>query len=414
MRCGDRTLNYLFAHQNFPGQYLRLIAHLREDPANRIVFLSQKNANRMRGVEKIEYSEKTKVASSKAHPWAQHFDNAMLNAALAARAAERLKQTGFTPDVILGHAGWGETFFLKDVWPSVPVLAYFEWFEQPRGAAMNFDPEFKRWVEDPHHARGLNAIQWVGLDSADAGQTPTEWQLAQYPDVFRERVRVVHEGVDTNECSPGPGARVRVSDRLTLSAADEVVTYCSRNLEPLRGFHIFMRALPELQRRRPDCHTVIVGQTGVGYSRPAQGFPNYLAMMKAELGDRLDWSRIHLTGRIPMAQLVDVFRISRAHVYLTYPFVLSWSMLQAMAAGCVVVGSATPPVEEAIRHGENGFLVDFFSPEAVTEAVIRVLEAPDGNAAVRAAARRTIVEGYDAASVCLPQLLDYVGDLIRR
>jgi glycosyltransferase involved in cell wall biosynthesis len=202
-------------------------------------------------------------------------------------------------------------------------------------------------------------------------------------------------------------------NNLTLTVQDEVITFVSRNLEPCRGYHRFVRSLPEIMARRPKAHVLIVGGDGVSYSAPSAEGLSYRQIFLEEVKEQVDWSRVHFLGKIPYADFLCVLQLSSVHVYLTYPFVLSWSMLEAMAAQALVVGSATAPVTEVIRHGENGLLVDFFSSEGLVNAVCEVLDHPDRMLEIRQQARRTILERFDLATVCLPRQIELIETLDR-
>jgi len=313
--------------------------------------------------------------------------------------------------MILGHNAWGETLYLKDVFPDAPLLACFEFYYGASGRDVSFDPEFPDSLNARLRLRTLNAVNLMGLDAADLGHTATEWQHSTYPPRYRDMISVAHEGIDTGRVKPDRDAKLILPDGRTLTREDEIVTYVARNLEPYRGFHVFMRALPEIQRRRPGAHVVIVGGDDVSYGRAPANGRTWRQVMLAEVGSMLDLSRVHFLGRVPYDRYLKVLQVSSAHVYLTYPFVLSWSMLEAMAAGGVVVGSATPPVKEVIRDGENGLLADFFDTEAIAEKVESVLADPQRMEALRASARQTIVEKYDRATVCLPRQLRLIYGL---
>jgi len=405
---------YLFIHQNFPGQYRHLIRHLSQDPANRVYFISQPNANWMPGVTRLVYYPDLKTPL-RCHPYSVDFELAVRHGAAVADTLRMMKGQGVTPDVIIGHSGWGETLCVKDVFPDVPLLAYFEFFYHAAGVDTDFDPEFPPTERDGGRVRMRNSVNLLSHACADWGHTPTLWQHGLYPPEMRPRISVIHEGIDTDLVRPDTAASFRVPGKaLTLTGEDEVITYVARNLEPYRGFHVAMRAVAEIQRRRPKARFVIAGGDGVSYGSPPPDGTTWQTRMLAELDGQIDLGRVHFTGPLPYADYLNLLRVSSAHIYLTYPFVLSWSLLEAMAAGCAVIGSATPPVEEVIRHGENGLLVDFFSPAAIADATDILLDDTERARFMRDTARRTVVERYDLRTRALPQWDRLLGDLIAR
>ena len=405
-------MNFLFVHQNFPGQYQHAARYLADQPGNRVVFVTQSNENAMVGVAKVVYST-PQATDGGPHSFVHEFDNAIRNGLGVAEACRVLEAHGFIPDIVIGHNGWGEILFIKDVWPDVPVLGYFEFFYKARGTDVGFDPEYPGHWSDGPRLRTKNAVNLIGLDAVDWGQTPTEWQWQQYPEDRRNRISVVHEGVDTTIATPNPNAWIdlaRLGIRLTRN--DEVITYVARNLEPYRGFHVFMRAVPEIQRRRPKARILIIGGDEVSYGRPAPNGRKYREMLLQEVGGQIDIDRIHFLGRVPHKLYINVLQVSSVHVYLTYPFVLSWSFMEAMATGCLVVGSATPSVMEVLKDGENGLLVDFFDQAGIADKIDAVLDHPDHMQALRDAARQTIIDAYDLRTVALPNYLKIIDDVV--
>jgi glycosyltransferase involved in cell wall biosynthesis len=400
-------MRYLFVHQNFPGQYKHLVAHLRSDPMNEVVFLTEREDRSMANVKKIVYKTARSV-SKETHHYLRQVEHAILRGQAVARVALALKKQGFLPDIMIGHNAWGEILYLKDVFPDVPLLGYFEFFRKPWGGCLDFDPEFPADDESRAKIRTLGSIDLLGLNTADWGQTPTEWQRSQHPAEYQKKITVVHEGIDTDVVKPDANATLNV-DGITLSRKDEVITYVARNLEPYRGFHIFMRALPAILKRRPKAQVVIVGGDDVSYGRLLAKGETYRGLMLREVGSRLDMQRVHFMGWLPYEQYLKVLQVSSVHVYLTYPFVLSWSMLEAMAAGCLIVGSATAPVKEVIKDGQNGLLADFFSCEQIAKTIDSALQQPELAAQLRASARLRVVEHFDLKRKALPAQIKLIG-----
>lgn len=394
----------LFVHQNFPAQYRHVARALAARPGTQVIGLGENPGEALPGVQHLRYKPPA-VGGKDTHRYLRRFENAVFRGQQTARAALSLKERGFTPDIICCHPGWGEGLFLRDVWPAAKQLYYWEFYYQSAGADVGFDPPGPVPLDDACRVRILNANHLVALQSADWGQTPTRWQASRFPDWAQQRMSVVHEGVDTDTVRRRLGVEVTLASGARLRAGDEVVTFIARGLEPYRGFHVFMRSLPEIQARRPAAQVVIVGGDDPHYGGRPPGGGSWREVLLAELDGRLDLSRIHFTGKIPHQTLLGLLSLSQAHVYLTYPFVLSWSMLESMALGCVVIGSATAPVEEVIEHGRNGLLVDFFSPDAVGAAVVGALADPAAHQPLREAARRTVEERYDLHRICLPQHL---------
>lgn len=408
-------MRILFIHQNFPGQFRHLAPALAAQGHDVLALTINHPTAELPGVKVLMYQPQLFQPQGSTPDDAALLElrNKMARGEAVARMLEGLKQQGYAPDMIYAHSGWGEAFYVKDVYPDARLLVYAEYFYQSVGGDSNFDPEFSRPSEGTERRLQTKNLHLMhALVHADRGVSPTQFQRDRHPIPLRERIEVIHDGIDTLRFAPSDKAQVTLRNAgVTLRAEDEVVTFVARELEPYRGYHVFMRALPELLARRPKAHVVIVGGHRTSYGAAAPAGTTWRQIFHAEVAGRIDPQRVHFVGKLPHHLLTQLMQVSTAHVYLTYPFVLSWSMMEAMSIGCLIVGSDTAPVREQIRHGENGILVDFFNPQALAEAVAQALENRHELQALRAAARAQIVAHYDLANICLPAQMELVTRL---
>ncbi|WP_028312407.1 glycosyltransferase family 4 protein [Derxia gummosa] len=408
-------MRVLFIHQNFPGQYKHLAPALAADPENEVVCIGEEGAIARLGppparLRFIGYPA-PRGAGEGTHHYLRSTEAGVRRGQAVTRKLMDLKAAGWLPDVVLVHPGWGESLFIKDVFPATKLCVYLEFFYRPEGSDVGFDAEFPTSLDDVFKLRMRNTVQLVSMEQADIGLSPTHWQRAQYPAWMRERIRVIHDGIDTAVVAPSADAGFELPDGRTLRPGDEVITYVARNLEPYRGFHSFMRALPAMLDARPGATVVVVGGDEVSYGRSAPDGKTYRELYEPLIAGHPGRHRVHFLGKLPYARYLDLLRVSRVHLYLTYPFVLSWSSMEAMASGCSMVASATPPVQEVMRDGVNARLVDFFDPAGIAKAVVAILDGSDPDAARRARARADAVAQYDLRGACLPQQLALVRDL---
>lgn len=400
-------MKILFVHQNFPAQFLHLAPALA-DRGHEVLALTDETNERPSPVRVVKYAHPPRLEISS--PLGRTYAEMAERGWLAARGARALRDRhGYVPDLILGHSGWGETLFLREIWPDARLLVYAELLYRTRGHDVGFDPEISPDSDELRVrtlARSAHLVQ--GLVQADAGLSPTRYQADSFPPELRAKLTVIHDGIDTDRVRPDPKASLTLPDGRVLRAGDEVISYVSRSLEPYRGFHVFLRALPRVLAERPDAHAVLIGADGASYGAPPQDAENWKAKLLAEVGDRLPRDRVHFLGRVPYATYLSVLQAARVHCYLTYPFVLSWSLTEAMAAGCQIVASDTEPVRELIRDGENGRLVPFHDRAALEDALIAALSRDAASDGMGRAARQTILDGYDLRRHSLPKLVEWV------
>lgn len=400
----------LFIHQNFPGQFRHLAPELQRDGYD---VLALGDAGRgIPSVSMVRY--RLPAAKVRTAKHLSHFDRMADNGIACAEAMLKLRQTGYQPDLVFAHPGWGEALFVKDIWPKAKLIVFHEFYYSFIGSDVNFDPEFPIGsVGDAFRIRLKNSHLLHSLIAADGILAPTQWQQRQLPAALQQKSTVIFDGVDTSRVAPEKSAYIELS-RLgrRLTRGDEIITFVNRNLEPYRGFHVFMRALPEILRRRPSARVVIVGGDEVSYGAlPAQG-GTWRKTMLAELAGQLPMERIHFVGKLPYDNYLRVLQVSACHVYLTYPFVLGWSCVEAMSVGCNIVGSATPPVQELMTDGVHGRLVDFFDKDGLVDRVCDTLENRADLASMRQRARQRVVEQYDLQRECLPRQMAYVRSFL--
>jgi glycosyltransferase involved in cell wall biosynthesis len=398
-------MNILFLHRNFPAQFRHIATVLARDPNNKVVFITNREDLNIQGIQKIVYKLKREVPKN-CHNYLKFYEESIIHGQAVAEVAIRLKKQGFTPDIIYGHT-WGSTMFMKDIFPNVPLLCYFEWFYNVEGADIGFDGNLPN--EDiKARTRCKNSHLLVDLYSCDAGISPTQWQKNQFPKEFHHKIHVLHDGVDTDFCKPDNDAKLLIKDKnIELTAKDEVITYATRGMEPYRGFPQFMEAVEKLLKKRPNAHIVIGGEDRICYG-PQLSKGTFKEIMLNKLD--LDMSRVHFTGGLPYNEYVKLLQISSAHVYLTYPFVLSWSLLDAMAAGCPIIASNTKPVLEVMQDNYNGLLVDFYDVNQIVEKVEYSLDNKDKIQQIRHNTRKTIIENY-ALKDLLPKHIKFLENL---
>jgi glycosyltransferase involved in cell wall biosynthesis len=418
-------MQILFIHQNFPGQFKHLAPAL-VSAGHRVVAMTMEQVRvpEWKGVTLVPYQAQ-RGTTANIHPWVGDLESKVIRGEACFRAALRLRSQGFSPDVVIAHPGWGESLFVKEVWPRARLGIYCEFYYHPQGADTGFDPEFADTDEAyACRLRIKNVNNMLHFEAADAGLAPTQWQASTFPESFRNKITVVHDGIDTQQLCPNSHATLALSraagTKHVIGRQDEVITFVNRNLEPYRGYHTFMRAVPEILRRRPHARVLLVGGNGVSYGAApdanVHGASNWKEVFAREVRSQItesDWSRVHFLGKISYPHFVSLLQISTVHVYLTYPFVLSWSLLEAMSVGCAIVASNTQPLHEVVQHDQTGRLVDFFDAPRLAHEVCTLLDDAEARDRLGQNARAFAQANYDLQGVCLPRQIAWVQNLLK-
>jgi len=399
-------MRILFVHNNFPAQYRRIMTYLADRPKLGVeMYAVTLEGNQQKTpVKKTVRFKPHRDARKNIHPALVYTERAVIHGQALYQALLPSKKAGFTPDIILSHSGWGSGMFLKDLFPDSKLLSYYEWYYH----SLNSDGLFLR--DEPYdpneqmRIRMKNTPILQDLAAMDHGQCPTGFQHSKFPAIFRDNISVMHDGVDTKFFKPNTKARVKVGDHI-FTAEDEVITYVARGMEEYRGFPQFMETVYKLQQRRPNLHVVILGNDRVAYGNKRKDGKSFKEAMLEKY--EFDMSRLHFMGLQPLSVFCGLMQITKAHVYLTVPFVLSWSMLEAMGTGALVVGSDTEPVKELIKDGENGVLVPFFDTDAIADKICHIVENPADYEPLRKKARQTIVDNY-AVKDLVPSYWDMI------
>lgn len=395
-------MDILFLHQNMPGQFRHLAPALADNPDNRVVFITRRDDVDLPGVRRISYPA-PRASRAETHFYIRTFENAVRHGQSVIRQCQTLQREGFRPDIVIAHPGWGESLFIRDFWPDTKIISYAEFYYHGQDSDLDFNPDDPPDLDLIFRARARNAHLALSLEAADIAVSPTMWQRALHPAALRSKIEVIFDGIDTASIRPDAAARFVLDDGRILTPDDEVISFVARNLEPYRGFDVFMRALPRILTARPRAQVVILGGDDVSYGRKPFGASSWRAKMLKDVDLARFEDRVHFLGRIPYPRYLNLLQRSSAHIYLTYPFVLSWSCLEAMASGCLVIASDTPPVAEVIENGVNGLLFPFYDTDALAERTIAALANAADYLPLRAAARENVIERYDLQSCLMRQ-----------
>jgi len=402
------TIHILFVHKNFPAQFGHIAGHLVKNKGYRCTFVSEKSAGWSGGIERIQYKLQG-GATSATNFCSRSFENAIWHSEAIFHTLK--SRPDIQPDLIVGHSGFACTLFLRELY-DCPIINYFEYFYRTTGSDVDFRKDFPLEERSLLRVRARNAMLLLDLDDCDAGYSPTGWQRSRLPKQYQDKIHVIFDGIDTNFWQPVKNVP-RVISGKNIPDDVKIVTYVSRGLESMRGFDIFMKVAKTLCDRRNDVIFVVVGEDRICYGGDERFIGGNSFKQWVLSQEDYDLSRILFLNRIPPRELANLFSITNLHLYLTVPFVLSWSLMNALACGAVVLASDTAPVKEMIEHGTNGLLADFFDIEQFANDAEKVLDAPNEFAPLGEAGIDMIREKY-SLDVCLPKMLDLYSSVLNQ
>jgi glycosyltransferase involved in cell wall biosynthesis len=408
-------MRILFVHCNFPAQFKYLAAHYAASGAHDVRFLAQNKewtAQPIDGVQLERYSLGRDPQGQLCHPYLRRYEAAVLHGQAALRQALQLRQQGFVPDLIVGHSGFGNTLYLKEVWPKARFVGYFEWYYRTSGSDVNYGEDTPPSPDTCLRVHTYNSPIVMDLAQADGALCPTQWQASQFPEALRARLSVVFDGIDTQRLQPAPERQtqpLQLRD-LTIEADVPLVTYVTRGFEPYRGWPQVAEGLALLLQRNPRVQVLLVGSDEVAYGVPRSDGKSWYSWALEQWP--MDPGRVHRLPALQYDEYLQVLQRSWVHVYWTVPFILSWSLMESLASGCTLVASDTPPVREVIESGQQGLLVPFFDPEGLAAQVDALLaDAPERRRLGAAARQRIVAGGYDRQQ-CLQRQLAVIEQVM--
>ncbi|MBY0587869.1 glycosyltransferase [bacterium] len=403
-------MHVLFVHQNFPAQFGHIASYLVRNHGFECTFVSERPPGNEGGIRRLQYKLHGGATKS-THYCSRSFENFIWH---SHGVYETMKANpDVRPDLIVGHSGFGSTLFLADLY-QCPIVNYFEYYYRSTQSDMDFRKEFPTTELDRLRVRGRNAMLLSDLENCDAGYSPTRWQRSLFPATYRDKIETIFDGIDTTLWKPRrEGETLETLGGQTLPKGKKIVTYVSRGFESMRGFDIFMKIAKRIYQDRSDVHFVCVGSDRVCYGGDnrhiqASSFREHVLSQ-----DSYDLSRFLFTGMLPTRDLAMLLAHSDLHIYLTVPFVLSWSLMDSLASGCTVLASATPPVQEMIEPGVNGLLADFYDVDSFVRQAHEVLNDP---ASYRSLGQRGVemVERDYSLTQVLPRMLGLYDRVIKR
>lgn len=392
-------MHILYVHKNFPAQFGHVAARLVAEHGHQCTFVTNQPPGETAGIRRLHYDPRG-GARETTHYFSRSFENAIAHSHGVYEACKAAPEV--MPDLIVGHSGFGSTLFLRELY-DCPIINYFEYFYHPHNSDLDFRPEFPPLPQDVLRCYARNATILLDLDNCDVGYCPTNWQRSLFPDNYSSKLEVIFDGIDTQLWAPRENLPRSVQGH-SIDIDTKIVTYVSRGMEAMRGFDIFMQVAKQIYHEEPNTVFIVVGSERTAYGGDEKHIQASSFLKHVLSQDDYDLSKFIFAGMLPPKTLAEILALGDLHLYFTVPFVLSWSLFNALSSGCTVVSSNTAPVRELIEHEKTGLLTDFYDIDGHVENALRVLRDPEGHRHLGEAGRRLICEKYTAEQ-CLAQML---------
>ena len=405
----------LFVHRNFPAQFKNIADHLSSEGYEVTAIISGLNTNRQNSKFKIIRYDIHR-SSRGDYDLLSDFEAKVIRAEAAYLRCKIYAAGGYSPDIIYFHPAWGESIFLRTLWPSAKLLMYCEYFTGEHNEDLFYGNNDSHVLDEKSLLKIVikKSNLLLNLVNFDVGISPTLFQKKTFPKEYQGKIETIHDGVDTSYFSPSDQVEIRINRdnrTYTFDKDSEVLTFVNRNMEPYRGINSMIRAIPSLLQLRPNLSIFLIGESAKGYGpapdRGKYGTKNWKEIILEEIDPQMrpvDWERVFFLGTVPKNFYRSCLQLSSCHVYLTYPYILSWSLLEAMSVGCSIVASDNTAVREFIADDINGTIVDFFDVPGLVRACVNTITDRPLSKKYGVLARRKIVAEYDLESIILPKL----------
>ena len=376
-------MHLLLIHQNFPGQF-RDLAPAWLASGHQVTAIGSTSAaptgHQWHGLQYLQYRFEEKPS---------HLERG----SAVAKLVQQLIEQDHPPDLVMSHSAWGESLCLRRVCRDVPWISYPELWGNPRSLGFGFDQSLDGLTPEATRFSSANLITELALLQSSASVVASRSQLLSFPKSLQHRLTLQPEGVDLQRIKPDASACLTIPKMgLEFRAGQPLVTFISRHLEPLRGLRQMLMAWPLVSQTIPEAQLLLVGGKGQGYSLQRPKGQNHLEDALNNLPDTTNRRTIHCLGRLPYEEMLTLLQCSACHVALSYPYTLSWSVLEALSCGVPVISNPDSPISVELGDDANKALalVPFDDIASLSLKTIELLQHPQRARAMGAAGRSWI------------------------